>query len=456
VSDTITMAAPIRTVHLTNYYHKSSGGISTSYNNLLAAAGRHKRHVSLIVPGETESVELINDFAKIYFVPARYSPIFDKRYRVMMPWQYMMTDSPIRKILLEEKPDLIEVTDKYTLSMIGPMIRRNAFKKLGRPVLVHFSCERMDDNIGSFISRGRAGKWFASRIMGNYNFPSFDYHIANSAYTAQEFYESVAEVSKGGMFVNSLWRFFRAPRVKPADRIFVCPRGVDANFFTPDRWSDDIRKEMVERAGIPEKAIILLYAGRVSPEKNVELLADMMRLLAENKHHDFRLLVAGDGPKAEWLRQQSDGSSKRKIVLLGHLDKETLANYYANTDVFVHPNPREPFGIAPLEAMASGAPTVAPNAGGILSYATSENAWLIEPTGKEFAHAVLEVVENEGIREAKIEHAIRTARENTREHSTDRLFETYDKIYEDFSSRPEMFTDGDSARNFDFKGKLLK
>jgi len=450
------MAAPIRTVHLTNYYHKSSGGISTSYNNLLAAAGRHKRHVSLIVPGETESVELINDFAKIYFVPARYSPIFDKRYRVMMPWQYMMTDSPIRKILLEEKPDLIEVTDKYTLSMIGPMIRRNAFKKLGRPVLVHFSCERMDDNIGSFISRGRAGKWFASRIMGNYNFPSFDYHIANSAYTAQEFYESVAEVSKGGMFVNSLWRFFRAPRVKPADRIFVCPRGVDANFFTPDRWSDDIRKEMVERAGIPEKAIILLYAGRVSPEKNVELLADMMRLLAENKSHDFRLLIAGDGPKAEWLRQQSDGSSKGKIVLLGHLDKETLANYYANTDVFVHPNPREPFGIAPLEAMASGAPTVAPNAGGILSYATSENAWLIEPTGKEFAHAVLEVVENEGIREAKIENAIRTARENTREHSTDRLFETYDKIYEDFSSRPEMFTDGDSARNFDFKGKLLK
>src|SRR6478672_203933 len=130
------MAAPIRSVHITNYYHKNSGGISTSYNNLLAAAGRHQRHVSLIVPGETETVEQVNDFAKIYFVPARYSPIFDRRYRVMMPWQYMMTDSPIRKILLEEKPDLIEVTDKYTLSMIGPMIRRNAFKKLGRPVLV--------------------------------------------------------------------------------------------------------------------------------------------------------------------------------------------------------------------------------------------------------------------------------------------------------------------------------
>ena len=450
------MAAPIRSVHITNYYHKNSGGISTSYNNLLAAAGRHQRFVSLIVPGETEAVEQVNDFAKIYFVPARYSPIFDKRYRVMMPWQYMMTDSPIRKILLEEKPDLIEVTDKYTLSMIGPMIRRNAFKKLGRPVLVHFSCERMDDNIGSFIAGGRAAKWFARQVMGNYNFPSFDYHIANSAYTAQEFYESVDAVSKGNKVVNALWRFFRAPRIRPEERIFVCPRGVDANFFTPDRWSDNVRKEMVERASIPEDAIILLYAGRVSPEKNVELLAEMMRLLAKDKRYDFRLLVAGDGPKAEWLRQQSDGGTKGKIVLLGHLDKETLANYYANTDVFVHPNPREPFGIAPLEAMASGAPTVAPNAGGILSYATNENAWLVEANGNEFAKAVLEVVENESLRTRKIENAVNTARENTRERSTDRLFETYDKIYEDFSSRPEMFTDGDSARNFDFKGKLLK
>ncbi|MCV4607494.1 hypothetical protein OFB74_31815, partial [Escherichia coli] len=88
-------------VHLTNYYHKNSGGISTSYNNLLAAAEKNQRYVRLIVPGENETVETISDFAKIYFVPARYSPIFDKRYRIMMPWQYMVKDSPIRRILLE-------------------------------------------------------------------------------------------------------------------------------------------------------------------------------------------------------------------------------------------------------------------------------------------------------------------------------------------------------------------
>ena len=177
----------MKSVHITNYYHKNSGGISTSYNNLLAAAERHRRLVRLIVPGETESVEDVNEFAKIYYVPAKYSPLFDRRYRIMMPWQYMVKDSIIRRILLEERPDLIEVTDKYTLSLLGVMIRTNNFKKLGRPILVHFSCERMDDNIGSFLTRGKLGKWFARRVIGNYTIPNFDYHIANSAYTAEEF-----------------------------------------------------------------------------------------------------------------------------------------------------------------------------------------------------------------------------------------------------------------------------
>src|SRR5690349_13970781 len=151
----------IRSVHITNSYHKQSGGISTSYNNLLAAAEKRQRFLSLIVPGETESVEVLGEFTKIYYVPAKNSPIFDRRYRVMMPWQYMLHGSPIRKILLEEMPNIIEVTDKYTLSMIGPMIRTNQFKKLGRPMLVHFSCERMDDNIATFLPGGKFGKFFS-------------------------------------------------------------------------------------------------------------------------------------------------------------------------------------------------------------------------------------------------------------------------------------------------------
>ncbi len=452
------MAQPPKSVHLTNYYHKNSGGISTSFNNLLAAAERHQRPVRLIVPGEKEDVEDVNPFAKIYYVPAKYSPFIDKRYRIMMPWQYMLKDTVIRKILLEEKPDMIEITDKYTLSLIGPMIRRNNFKKIGRPMLVHFSCERMDDNVGSFLTKGRLGKWLARRVIGNYTMPNFDHHIANSNYTADEFYESLSPESnphRSERFLNWCWRFFKAPRVPLEELISVCPRGVDSVHFTPERTSDAVRRDMLEAAGIPENSVILLYAGRLSPEKNIGLLVDLMKILAVDGKHDYRLLVAGAGPQSNWLKKQSENLASGKITQLGHLEKETLANYYANADVFVHPNPKEPFGIAPLEAMASGVPTVAPNAGGILSYATNENAWLVGATGEGFAGAIREVVENETLREAKMERALRTARANTREASTDRLFATYDRIYADFQNRKELFTSVEKANEFDFVKELL-
>lgn len=449
---------PIKSVHITNYYHKNSGGISTSYNNLLEAANRHRRYIRLIVPGEKEEVEEIGEYGKIYYVPAKYSPIFDKRYRVMMPWQYMLKDTLIRRILLEEKPDMIEVTDKYTLSLIGAMIRTNNFRKLGRPMLVHFSCERMDDNIGSFLTGGKLGKWFARRVLGNYTLPNFDFHIANSPYTAEEFYKSFKKSdnpNRSDRFFNFSWRFFKAPRVSIEERVFVCPRGVNIENFSPEKRSDEVKKEMRQRADVPENSIVLLYAGRISPEKNIRLLLDFMKILAKDEK-DYRLLVAGAGPQADWLKEQAEKNIPNKIKLLGHLDKDLLAAYYANADVFVHPNPREPFGIAPLEAMASGVPVVAPNSGGILSYADNENAWLVEPTGEEFAAALREIIENPELRERKIEKALETARKNTWEVSTDRLLATYDKMYEDFKSRNELFTDREAAKGFDFAKEFLK
>lgn len=448
---------PIRSVHITNYYHKNSGGISTSYNNLLDAANRHRRFVTLIVPGEVEEVEQVGEFGKICYIPARYSPVFDKRYRLMMPWQYMLKGSVIRKYLLDEMPDMIEVCDKYSITMLAAMVRMNYFKKLGRPMLVHFSCERMDDNVASFLARGRLGKWFARRVMSNYNFPLFDFHIANSPYTGDEFYEALKSAEnprRSESFLNWTWRFFKSSRVPHDERIFICPRGVNLARFSHKKRDAEFKKQIKIEYGITENAVLLLYAGRISPEKNIGLLAEFMKILAADPQRDFRLLVAGDGPRAEWLQTQANQHMPGKIILLGHLEKEKLALLYANCDVFVHPNPREPFGIAPLEAMASGAPVVAPNSGGLLSYAGPENAWLVEPTGENFATAVREIVADFELRRRKVVAALATAQNNTREIATDRLLATYDKMYEDFLSRKELFTNRDAAKEFDFAATL--
>ncbi len=418
------------------------------------AAARHKREMRLIVPGESDCIEEVNDYARIYYVASPQSFLFDKRYRVIMPWNYMSNDSPIRKILLREMPDMVEITDKYTLSMFGAMVRRNKFKQLNRPMLVHFSCERMDDNIASFLTGGRMGLKLARAVVGNYSLPSFDFHIANSPYTAEEFTQSAKKrfyPSRSLWFMNKCWRFFRSPRVPIEERIHICPRGVDAEHFSTERKSETARSELIANAGIPDDSIVILYAGRISPEKNIKLLVEVMEILSTDEARDYRLVVAGDGPQAEWLKSQAEEKMPGRIVLLGHLDKGTLANYYANADVFVHPNPKEPFGIAPLEAMASGVPTVVPNAGGLLFYATAENTWLVEPTAGEFSSAIKEVLDNPELRARKVAKGLEAVADNTRIKSTDFLFETYDRLYEDFQKRKDLFVNTEAAKSFDFR-----
>lgn len=377
---------PIKSVHITNYYHKNSGGISTAYNKLLEAANRRERYVRLIVPGEESAVEDVGDYGRIYYVKANYSPVFDKRYRLMLPWKtYMLEGSPIKEILREEAPEIIEIGEKYTLSLMAGLLRKrtiNVSKK--RPMLVHFSCERMDDNVSSFISAGRISKWFCRRYMGTYNVPMFDFHVANSAYTAQEIVDAVShgdDPARSDAILNFAWRFLRAPKVALSKRLFVNPCGVDNKTFTAKRTHFSRRADILDELKLRKESILLLYAGRISPEKNTRLLIEMMQVLQDDSSHDFRLLIAGAGPSLEKLKSDAENLEPERVKILGHItDKEKLADLFANCDAFIHPNPREPFGITPLEAMASGLPVVAPNSGGVLSYANSENAWLADPS----------------------------------------------------------------------------
>jgi glycosyltransferase involved in cell wall biosynthesis len=443
----------LKSVHITNYYHKTSGGVSTSYNKLLEAAERHGRFVRLIVPAETDSVEEVNEFAKIYYVAAPSSPFFDKRYRLMMPWQYLLKDSPIRKILLAEMPDMIEVYDNYSLTFIAGMIRIGKFKRLGRPLLVYFTGERFDTIVASFVSKGRFGNWFSRRLTGNYNLAMFDFYIANSLFVAEELYQSLQKKHnphRFESFFNFCQRFFRAAKVPLSQRLAICPRGVDANFFNPNRTSIDIKREMRERANIPPDSIVLLSSTRLSPEKNVRFLPEIMEVLARNTDCDFRLLVAGEGPQADWLQAETDKRFPNKIIRIGHLDKETLADYYANSDAFIHPNPREPFGNVVQEALASGVPVIVPNSGGVLASANNENAWLCDLSGESFADAIIETIENKQLRAQKTNNAIRFAQTHTHTAATDLLFETYDRMFADFQNRRELFDYKEKATDVNF------
>jgi alpha-1,6-mannosyltransferase len=402
----------IKTLHITNAYHNASGGIRAFYRAMVEAANRRGRLMRLVVPGERSEVEEVGSYGRIYHVAARQAFLFDNRYRLLMPATYL---PPFRgelwRILRDEQPNLIEVCDKYSVHWLAGLLRRGWISGLRRPPLVGMSCERMDDNVEAFLGRSRAGRLWSRFYMGYCYIPFFDYHIANSGYTGAEL--------RGAM------------RTRHDRPVYVRPMGVEVDDFAAARRSEQGRRNLIAETGGGERTKLLLYAGRLSPEKNVPLLIEMIGRLAD----DFRLVVAGDGPLAGWLEKEAKVLAPGRIQLLGHIgDRARLLDLYADCDVFVHPNPREPFGIAPLEAMAAGLPLVAPNAGGVLSYADETNAWLAEPNGESFAAAARAVFNDPATRKDKLARARWTAQRYKWQVVTDSFFQLYDELIEQFPS----------------------
>jgi alpha-1,6-mannosyltransferase len=185
---------------------------------------------------------------------------------------------------------------------------------------------------------------------------------------------------------------------------------------------------LLRRAGVNGKAWLLLYAGRLAPEKNLGLLLETLQHLCR-ENEDYRLLIAGDGLSRAQFEKEAASRFGTRVVWLGHIaNREQLASLYANCDFFLHPNPREPFGIAPLEAMASGLMLVAPNSGGVTSFANDHNARVVEPTGTAFASAVRELASNPVTRQQIANAAGKTAEQYSWTTVTDRFLGLYETL----------------------------
>jgi len=392
--------APPKTLHVTNAYHATSGGVRTFYLALLQYANQHARPMRLVAPAETSHVETIGAHGLIYHVKASPSPFGDKRYRLL--WPLGASGREICGILRHEQPDLLETSDKYTLPLLSGLLRRGWIRGLSRPVLAATNHERLDDALSAYLGIPLLWHPAARLYMNAYYFPMFDWHISNSEYTSRE----LDPASKG----HRLYREMR-----------VLPMGVNAEAFSPDLRTPEARAVLAARAGVPVSSKLLLYVGRLSAEKNLPLLAQALERLPS----DYFLITAGAGDLSDWLKRQSS-----RVRLLGYVQREDVPGLYAGADAFLHANAREPFGIAPLQAMAAGLPLIAPDQGGVLSYATPHNAWLAPPEPAAFAAAAVSVFNDIPQRQKKTAAARLTAVEHDWGRIAGRYFALYDEMIE--------------------------
>lgn len=398
----------IKTLHLTNAYHEHSGGIRTMYHALLEQANREHRLMRLVVPAPADRIERVGRFGLIYHVRAPRALAVDTRYRVLLPHRFLWPGvGRLWQILAKESPDVLEVCDKYSLCYLAGLLRRR-YRVDERPTLIGLSSERLDDNLAVYLGAHDALRHAARAYLGRAYIGMFDAHIANSDYTANELRDAM-----------------RAPYERP---VHVCPMGASLPVppSAPERV--DARRQLLGDGHEPGTPLIM-YAGRLAPEKHLHVLPEVMARLAA-AGSPACLVIAGDGPLRAWLERQLKEDAPGRAIFVGHVtDRTLLGRHLAASDVFLHPNPREPFGIAPLEAMAAGVPLVAPAAGGVLSYATADNAWLTRTAPAAFAEAIMAVLAGGPERRRRVANAELTARQFTWPDAAARMFRTYDWLH---------------------------
>lgn len=151
------------------------------------------------------------------------------------------------------------------------------------------------------------------------------------------------------------------------------PKAVDTVTYHPSRRSTAMRERL---SGGDPQAPLVVYIGRISAEKNLDLLADAMPALRE-RVPGARLALIGSGPGVDDLRSRLDPAWS---VFTGYLSGADLAAAFASGDVFAFPSRTETLGLVALESMASGVPVVGARAGGIpFVLEDGETGLLVDP-----------------------------------------------------------------------------
>lgn len=226
---------------------------------------------------------------------------------------------------------------------------------------------------------------FAMGLVGLKAARQLDLPLIASAHTDYGKYAARYGVrwALGMGFMYARWFYGQAGKVLVPSRIFqetlakqgvthtgLWTRGVDPVHFHPRFRSDEYRA----RFGVGPDDLLVSYVGRLAREKDIMRLVKAWEALKPVRGN-AQLVLTGQGPLEETLRRRPVPG----VHLTGLSSGDDLSQAYASADLFVFPSATETFGNSLLEAMASGLPSLAVSAGGVMEFANAENALLVKP-----------------------------------------------------------------------------
>jgi len=251
------------------------------------------------------------------------------------------------------------------------------------------------------------------------------------------------QVLRGAARIFAVSKFTRTEIEKlfeiPSSRIEVVYNAIDERFLHGHASAAD-RELIAQRYQVNYP--FLLYAGRVSPHKNVVRMIEAFSALKtelerDKAYPDLKLIIIGDdlSGNPDLRRTVVRSGVQNDVRFLGFIPIEVLRIFYDSAKIFVFPSLYEGFGLPPLEAMAHGTPVVTSNATS-LPEVVGNAAVLVNPENVfEIMRALHRVLMDQALRERMKERGYKQVTRFSWESSVRRVLDGYRQVASDGNPR---------------------
>ncbi len=309
--------------------------------------------------------------------------------------------SEVKKIIKEFNPDVIHT---QTFLMIGQAVMKYS-QKYNIPIVStnHAMPENLMDNLKSLAPVSRPINYVMKRYIVRFN----------------------SKMMYFTMPTQSALDIFGLSAKKLKIPIEAVSNGIDLSRFTVG----EAPKDIFTKFKIPTNKPVITYVGRVDAEKHISVLVDsFVRVIA---NHDAHLLIVGDGTEMANLKEHvQDSGISNKVTFTGRVSDQEIVFLHKVGTVFCMPSPAELQSIALLEAMASGKPVVAVDAGPLKELCQDQrNGFLCEQDNeKEIASSLARIITNPELCKSMGSESLKIAATHDLQKTLDRFEQIYKKV----------------------------